>query len=79
MESGGFSVAEYYDHEPDGTRVVFLREAPRDVRLAAVDKLPDLLKKLVQKATEVANEATTKAESARQIAAGLSKNYPNKT
>lgn len=51
----------------------FLREAPRDVRLAAVDKLPELLDALVEKAVQTAQEATKKAEKAGQIAAGLNK------
>jgi hypothetical protein len=51
----------------------FLREAPRDVRLAAIDKLPELLEALVEKAVQTAQEATKKAEKAGQIAAGLAK------
>ena len=68
----GLLVSESCDDEPaaEGS-VCFLRDAPRNTRLAAVGKLPDLLKELVQKATEVANEATAKAKIARQIAAGL--------
>ena len=51
----------------------FLREAPRDVRLAAIDKLPELLEALVEKAVQTTQEATKKAEKAGQIAAGLAK------
>jgi hypothetical protein len=51
----------------------FLREASRDIRLAAIDKLPDLLEALVEKAVQTAQEATKKAEKAGQIAAGLAK------
>jgi hypothetical protein len=51
----------------------FLREAPRDLRLNAIDKLPELLEALVEKAVQTAQEATRKAEKAGQIAAGLAK------
>jgi hypothetical protein len=51
----------------------FLREAPRDLRLTAIDKLPELLEALVEKAVQTAQEATKKAEKAGQIAAGLAK------
>jgi hypothetical protein len=51
----------------------FLREAPRDIRLTAIDKLPALLEALVERAVQTAQEATKKAEKAGQIAAGLAK------
>jgi hypothetical protein len=51
----------------------FLREAPRDVRLAAIDKLPEVLEALVEKAVQTTQEATKKAETAGQIASGLNK------
>jgi hypothetical protein len=73
----GLLVSECCDDEPPSEgRVSFLRDAPRDTRLAAVGKLPDLLKELVQKATEVANDAASKAKIARQIAAGLAQMSP---
>jgi len=51
----------------------FLREAPRDLRLNAIDKLPELLDALVEKAVQTAQEASRKAEKAGHIAAGLAK------
>ncbi len=51
----------------------FLRDAPRETRLAAVEKLPDLLKALTTEASQVAEEAAKKAEKVRQIAASLGK------
>ena len=71
----GLLVAEWYDEffDPSDVRASFLRDAPRDIRLAAVDKLPDLLKALAEKAGQVSGDAVKKAEQARQIAAGLSK------
>lgn len=51
----------------------FLREAPRDARLAAIDRLPELLEALVEKAVKTSHAVTKKAEKAEQIAAGLNK------
>jgi hypothetical protein len=71
----GLLVAEYYDgmaEGPEDVKQSLLRESSREIRLAAVDKLPDLIQKIVQEAEKVAQEATVKAETARQIAAGLS-------
>jgi hypothetical protein len=51
----------------------FLRDAPRETRLAAVEKLPNLLTALTKEAAQVAEEAAKKAEEARQIATGLGK------
>ncbi len=61
------------DDLPGEGNVSFLREQPRDVKLEAVGKLPDLLKELLKKATEVATEATTKANATREIVANLKK------
>ena len=59
------------DVVPSEGNVSFLRDASRDVKLEAVGKLPDLLKELLKKATEVANEASAKAGVTQEIAAGL--------
>ena len=52
---------------------VFLREAPRDVRLEAIDRLPDLLEELVKKAVETSELANKQAEKTKHIVAGLKK------
>jgi hypothetical protein len=71
----GLLVVTYCEETFDGEydEECFLREAPRETRLAAVEKLPTLLKALAEKAAKVSKEATRKAEEARQIAAGLSR------
>lgn len=71
----GLLVAAYCEETFEGEydEEQFLRDAPRETRLAAVEKLPDLLKALAKEATQVAEEAAKKAEQARQIAAGLGK------
>jgi len=74
-KGGKWGLLTYVDAEEseDREEFAFLREAPREVRLAAVDKLPDLLEALVEKALETSQEAMKKAEKAKQIAAGLNK------
>ena len=69
----GLLVSECDDDIPDTGNVSFLREEPRDVKLEAVGKLPDLLKELLKKATEIATETTAKADVTREIAASLKK------
>ncbi len=69
----GLLAVEYYEEFDEEPEAIFLRDAPRETRLAAVEKLPDLLKALAEKAAKVSEEVTKKAEQARQIAAGLSK------
>jgi len=59
------------DAPPFEGNVSFLREASRGVKLEAVGKLPDLLKELLKKATEVATDATAKANLTLEIAASL--------
>jgi hypothetical protein len=51
----------------------FLREASRDTRMAAVEKIPELLELLAHKATSVAKEASEKAAQAKEIATDLRK------
>jgi len=70
----GLLVASYCEETFEGdAKECFLRDAPRDTRLAAVEKLPDLIKALTKEAAKVAEDATKKAERTRQIAAGLGK------
>jgi len=70
----GLLAVDYIDEDPDSTwDERFLREAPREVRLAAIGKLPDLIRVLIQESEKSAREAMAKAEAAREIAAGLSR------
>ncbi len=66
----GLLISDSLDDIP-GENPSFLREEPRDTKLAAVSKLPDLLKELLKKATEVATEAAAKADVTQEIAANL--------
>lgn len=62
----GWPDVENYD-------VTFLRDAPREHRIAAVNKLPELLKALEAEATKMTEEATKKAAEMKQFAAALNK------
>lgn len=70
----GLLVSESCDDEPpsEGT-VRFLREMPRETKLLAADKLPELLTELLNKATTVASETIDKQAAAEEIVRGLKK------
>jgi len=57
----------------DNYDVVFLRDSAREHRIAAVEKLPDLLKALEAEATKTTEEAAKKAAEMKQFAAALKK------
>jgi hypothetical protein len=60
--------------EPDDDLgVVFLRDAPRDLRILAGGKLAELLTKIAENAAETTKNATLRAKEAKEIAASLSK------
>ena len=71
----GLQITSWYDEFDDETTAKrwFLREAPREMRLAAVDKLPELLQALAEEAAKLTEEAKSKAEQAKHIAAALGK------
>ncbi|SRR5713101_6342931 len=49
------------------------KEAPREFRIKAVDKIPELLEALVKKSAEVASDITKRVEYAKDIASNLYK------
>lgn len=57
----------------DDQGVVFLRDAPRDLRILAGGKLAELLTKIAENAAETTKNATLRAKEAKEIAASLSK------
>ncbi len=71
----GLLIAEGYDEfwEEDRVKVTFLRDAPRDVRVAAVDKMPDLLEQIADKTAKALEEVTEKAAKAKEIATAVGK------
>lgn len=66
------SVEEFEDDES-----WLLRDAPRDLRILAVDAIPRLLEAMVAKAKELTVEVTSKTERAKTIAQSL-RNKPKK-
>jgi hypothetical protein len=67
-----------YDHfegwdQEDDTEVVFLRDAPREIRIEAGEHLSELLTKIAENAAETTKNATLRAKEAKEIAASLSK------
>ena len=61
------------DAEPEGIETKFLRDAPRDIRLRAMDEMPQLLEAFAQKLAETTEETTKKVLRAKEIAVALSK------
>ncbi len=56
------------EFEVEDDDIVPLREAKREVKLAAVEKIDELLKEIERKATEVTNDASRKANQLRDLA-----------
>jgi hypothetical protein len=69
----GLLVHERPDYDTEAIEPVFLKEAPRDIRARAVERIPDLLKCIAEKAAEFSREIVKKTELAEQIAASLKK------
>lgn len=71
----GLLIAGYCEEtfEGEADHELFLRDAPRETRLAAVDKLPELLGAIAKEAEKVTAETTKKAAQAKEIAAALGK------
>lgn len=71
----GLLVAGWCEETFDGQcdQEYFLRDAPREIRLAAVEKIPDLLEALAEKAARISQQAIKNAKEAERLAAGLSR------
>ncbi len=64
-------IEEFVD--PDDSDVSLLRDAPRELRMAAVDALPKLIQQIGEEALKLAKDVARKAEQAKSIAAVLNK------
>jgi hypothetical protein len=69
----GIVLHERPDYDPEAIDPVFLKEAPRDIRARAVERIPELLKCTAEKAAELSREIAIKTELAEHIAASLKK------
>ncbi len=69
----GLMVLTWYDSsdDSDSMKETFLREAPREIRLAAMDKIPELLKALSEQAQKLTQEASKKAAQIKSISTAL--------
>ena len=68
----GLTWLTYYDHDPEGSwSEKLLREAPRDVRLLAVEVLPQLLDELALQGENLASKTGERVADAKKIAASL--------
>jgi hypothetical protein len=71
----GLVIGEYIegmeDDSHDGT--IFLRDAPRELRVDAAENLADLVAKLAENATKLTKKVTARAVEAKDLAAALSK------
>lgn len=57
--------------EQNSSRSWSFKDAPRDLRLKVVERIPQLLEALVSKANEVASKVAEKAAFATELSAGL--------
>jgi len=69
----GLLIHERPDYDPEILSPLFLKDAPRDIRVRAVERIPELLKCVTDKAAEFSREIMKKTELAEQIAASLKK------
>ena len=67
----GLLYSEWNDIFPEETRVQLLREAPREDRLAAVEKLPELVRKLEEESRKFAEDARVKAAQMKEMVGAL--------
>jgi hypothetical protein len=69
----GLLVQERLDYDPEVRAPLFLKDAPRDIRARAVERIPELLKCVTEKAADLSREIAKKTQLAEQIAASLKK------
>ncbi len=72
-EKWGLLISMYPDYDPEEPNLVFLKDAPREIRLVAIDRIPDLLERIAEEATNLNQKVMEKAELAEQIATALNK------
>ena len=58
--------------EPNSESLCLFNDAPREMRLAAVDKIPDLIKELAKEAFNTTRRVQQKAQQVRELAQAIS-------
>jgi hypothetical protein len=67
----GLVWVSYMDEDPDNFQQKFLRDSPREIRLLAAERIPDLLSELVNEANDLASRTIESARDAEALAAAL--------
>lgn len=68
----GFIIEEFVEQSPDDTYQVWaFKDAPRELRLKTVDRIPQLFDELVTKSDSLAAEISDKVKAAKQFASYL--------
>ena len=73
-EKWGLLVSYYWEGSDENMKIVFLRDASRELRIKAIGKIPALLDVLAENMSELTQETTKKASEAKELAAALNNN-----
>ncbi|HEY2498944.1 MAG TPA: hypothetical protein VGK24_17915 [Candidatus Angelobacter sp.] len=60
-----------FDSDPDTSQEWILRDAPREIRLQAIDGIPKLLEDMIAKATKLSHEVSAKTAQAANLAQSI--------
>jgi hypothetical protein len=69
----GLLVSYFWEANEEDAEIEFLRDASREIRMKAMDKIPDLLDILSKEMSALTQEASKKASEAKELAAALNK------
>jgi hypothetical protein len=72
-EKWGFVISVYPDYDPSDPNLTFLKDTSREIRAEAIDRIPELLECIAEKAAKLSEKIAEKAELADEIAASLKK------
>ncbi len=72
-EKWGLLIDMHPDYDPESGNVVFLKDVSREIRALAIERIPELLDCIADKAAKLNREIAKKAELADEIAASLKK------
>jgi hypothetical protein len=67
----GILMHQRLDYDPESFEPIFLKDAPRDIRVRAIDHISELIERIAAKAAEVNQQVAQKTKLAEQIAASL--------
>jgi len=67
----GLLVSYFWEANDEDTKIEFLRDTSREIRINAIDKIPDLLDILAKDMSRLTQETSKKASEAKELAAAL--------